>query len=147
MAHFEQDKTYEDMDGNIRQFKFRDYTKKTSVGFAGSTGEPGDATREYHASLRETIDCLTEEVPAIFARDVDEVIEIINDKIEWNKEALFLAYKHYMSCFECMHVSSIWYRMNKAVSKSIKEHINCKDADCRDKIEKWRIHYKKTKTL
>lgn len=149
MAHFEQDSTYNDMDGNLRQFKFRDYSNagKNRQKAIPNEEAAAQASKEYNDGLRESVNEFCEEVPAVFAREVDEVVVVRDEHIEWDKEAMFIALKSYSDSWMGRHVSSVWSRVLDTTYKSIKEYINCKDPDCRDKVQRWKDHYKKTQTL
>lgn len=145
--NFEQDRSYHDMDGNLRNFSIRDYSNagRNRLKVLPSTDEQKEeATFTYHKGLRETVEDLCQSAPAIFARDVDEAIEIIDGKIEWNKQALFIALKDWMNV---AHYNNIWSRVNRALFTNIKELINCKELDCRDKVNQWKDHFRKTQTL
>ena len=103
MAHFEQDRDYVDMEGNLRTFTIRDYSDAGRNRQKAIINEEAakEADDNYNKSLKESIDSLCEEVPAVFAREIDEVVIVKDERIEWDKDALFIALKHYNSCYSC----------------------------------------------
>lgn len=139
MAKFEQDRHYIDMDGNLRTFTIRDYSKAKGVSMLPSTEESKAAAQSaWNDSLNEVVQSFIEENPPVFGREFGKATNIIDGKVIWNKEALVLMYKEY---------GIDWHKLDRMVFENIVEYLKCKDLDCRDKVQAWRVHYKETNDL
>lgn len=140
-AHFEQDRTYNDLDGNLKNFTIRDYSKAKGISMTPtSTEESRTATQKaYDESTWEVVDMIIEENPAIFAREFEEAIDIVDDRIEWNRNALFYIVKE----------SRDYSTLKIMLTKNIIEHLGY--AQCPpnylDDVDSFRKKYKETQTI
>ncbi len=136
MADFEQDRHYNDLDGNLKTFTIRDYSKaKPIMDNRIPTEESKTAAQKlYEESTWTVVDELIEENPAMFAREYEEAISIYDGKIEWNRNALFLIARDYPS----------WSRLKNMLSTAILEHLGYREvpANFLDVIASFRNKYK-----
>jgi hypothetical protein len=139
-AKFEQDRNYEDMDGNLKSFTIRDYSKKTKI---GTNKFKGNVKQEYIDSIYAIVDELIDEVPAKFAKEIETVVEKDGNEYIWNRENLYLMHMD----DNRYHVLSDLSRLKKEIYENIKEYIFCTDADCRDKVQIWKDSYKLDKFI
>lgn len=94
-AHFEQDNTYHDMDGNLKTFTHRDYSKKIKIGMAPTPTEESrkEANSKYQDSIEELVKDLCSSYPPLFASEHDVAVHKYGHISEWNKEALEIMFK------------------------------------------------------
>lgn len=140
--NYEADQNYMDMDGNLRTFTIRDYSKPKGLPMTPSTQEEKEKVfQEYELSIKEQVQEFIENNPPEFGREVVEATIVVDGKINWNPSYLDLIFR------DTLLVD--YFKLKKVVEKNILENIgwNGVPLDPRDQIQKWRDRYKKTKKV
>lgn len=142
-AKFEQDRTYDDLEGNVKNFTIRDYSKKIkSFPTPSKINEEGlTPTEVYNNSLYEYVDDWISENNPEHCREC--FLGVVKDggSIKWDREVLYIMYKAYM---ELRHYNSDWSQLERIVKESILRELTYDEetADTRNLIEDYRKNYK-----
>lgn len=142
--NFEQDRHYTDLDGNLRTFTIRDYSRNKGVAMGGKESVE-EIEKSVYESTVKLVEDFMEEVPAIYARYIPNIVEVKDDKIQWVKEALIILF---MNSHEWGPGRALYYNLLNTVHKSILEYMEYDGiSDPHALIDKFKQMYRTKKTL